>query len=248
MNISKAVLISIIMVTYSCKKDSNTDPIDNNTSNSSSKLKGYEYWLNSNIAIIDINFVYDANMIIGFELPQKPNLAATFEKDSLNRITKIIQSSATRDILYDGDKLMEITGGPNDISFEFDASNRINQINYGTSNFYEFTYTGNNVTQVERTQGTNSTIYTIQYDSEPNIFYNDINMRVFSIDPAIFGSAPNNWALDYLLTFSENNIKKINYDSKELNNTYYKTGNRLDSISQSMSWNLSNPRIFKMKY
>ncbi|NOZ47420.1 MAG: hypothetical protein GXO79_11655 [Chlorobi bacterium] len=245
------LLAIVFIIGISCEKEiTNPNDTDDTSANSSGDIVGLEKWVNGNSKQLDILFVQESGVITEFYLPDNTATTYSFTKDG-TVVTEIKQttngSTKTIKITYTGDVLTKIEGGTAEFTFEYDANNRIEQINKGTNTFYEFTYTGNNVTAIKKTYGTTVTNYILEYDSEPNPFYNDINMRVFTIE-FLFNVAPYNWALDYLLTFNENNVTKISWDGKDYINTFYRTGSRIDSVIQVASWNTSSSTTYILKY
>lgn len=250
----KKILYNILTISFialsliSCKKD-DPKPESEPTATVESSISGFEKWRYGDKEL-KISFTKEDGVVNGFELPDLSNVTTSFTTTG-DKITSIDQTvdGATKNytFTYDGDKLTNI-GGSADYTFEFDVNNTIVQINKGTSTFYELTYTGNNITAIKQIQGAAVTNFTLEYDNEVNPFYNNVNLRAFTIGPRLFYSSPNNWALDYLLTLTENNVTKITYDSNEYNNTYFRTGSEIDSVIQTWTVTPDAPLTYKLLY
>lgn len=240
-------------VLSSCKKEDEVTPTsNNNNSTTTNGITGIEGWRSGN-KTFDVEFTKESGVIKEFDLPLRSDLTNTFTFDGVKvtGVTQDMTGGSTKNYVmnYDGDKLTSITGGSDDYTFEFDQNDatRIVQISKGTQTFYELSYTGNNVSSIKKTQGTLVTNYTLTYDNNSNPFYNDNNIKAYTIG-YLYNQSPHNWAIDYLLTLTENNVTQIAWDGKTWDNQFYYTGSKLDSVVQTWSTSPTNPRTYKLTY
>lgn len=245
--------IAMICITgfTSCSKDDCCSAEDDDPKTTG--IMGFEKWENEQKQL-DIDFILKDNVIASFNSDfagrtytfshngtKVTEIAFTYSQDGTD-ITK------TLTVTYDGDKMTGITGGSRNYEFEFDTNDakRIEQIN-STNRFYEFTYTGDNITTIEETIGASEHTYTITYDDKENPFYNHMNIRAFTTSDEVYGMSPHNWALGYLLTLTKNNPTKITDTRGNVyQNTYNRTGDRLDNVVQD--WTLQNETVITTKY
>ena len=129
----------------------------------------------------------------------------------------------------------------------------MSQLNEKGIRSYQFYYNSNqNLDSVILVQGSGNTKITFTYDSNTNPFFDDNNLRAFTVPQEMFAIAPRNWALDVFLTFTKNNITQIDrvspLNTQTTNNTFHYTNSQLDSVVSVWSLTPSNPTTYVMKY
>lgn len=229
----------------SCSKDDDTGPDTSETPN----IMGFEKWENEQKKL-DIDFILKDNVIASFQSDREITYAFSHNGTKVTEIELTYSGgNKTINIMYDGDKMTGMTAGSKNYEFEFDTNdaNRVVQLNVGSNRFYEFTYTGDNITKIEETLGSLNITYNITYDDKENPFYNHMNIRAFTTSDEVYSVAPHNWALGYLLTLTKNNPVKISDTRGNVwENNYSRTGNKLESVVQD--WTLSNGTVITNKY